>query len=369
MVNKIVTNFEKDIYQKYYPLVFSNCKKRITNQSLVEDAVQSTFLLYIREQNKIHSNLSSWLYWASTNVCIVIKKNEQKQKKWLETKQEDEKIFPENQDLQEKEIFADLSKVIDTLPKKKQEMLMMKYFDGMSYEQIANHFKSTEEAARKTIERTLDNLKEKLDKKDIVFSVLLPQFYQNGYVAEGLASTLGVKAQSFILQNTVNQQIIANSVQKMLLFSKLKFALVAFICLTVPISAVVFSNKKEHHQKNILNVTPNMNKDLVGVWKLNPSTTLAINQDGSFKLTNQSSNHPNDECLLTIDENGTFQFSNPKVNGKYTYQNDSFFIFTYGNISTPFKVNMINKFHLSFESITMKMNFNKYEAKQTNANH
>ena len=46
----------------------------------------------------------------------------------------------------------------------------------MSYGQIALHFKSSEDAVRMMIEHTLNGLKEKLNKKDVIFSLLFALF-------------------------------------------------------------------------------------------------------------------------------------------------------------------------------------------------
>ena len=57
----------------------------------------------------------------------------------------------ESLELEEKELSVLVGNFIDSLPTKKKEILIMRYFDDMSYKQIALHFKSSEDGIRKMI--------------------------------------------------------------------------------------------------------------------------------------------------------------------------------------------------------------------------
>ena len=347
MSEKVITNFEKDIYKKYYPLVFSNCKKRLYDSNAIEDAVQSTFLMYIREQDSISSSLSSWLYWSSTSVCKVINKETKQNKNLPEQQNLQSSKNAEVQPLQEEETNQQLKTILDKLPKKKQEMLIMRFFDGMSYSQIALHFKSSEDGVRKMIEHTLNSLKEKLNKKDIAFSALFAQFFLSQPMSEATIASVGAKAQTFILQNTVKQQLIVKGVHKMILFSKLKIALILCIGVSLPVSAILVAENKTNvvvvnEAKNpapvAQNPAPKTNdnqvplkteKTLVGKWILKTKTkewpyaigsSLIIKDDGSFEIVIQNSH----------DDNRQQPNRTPKsITGKYTTK-DSSIVFDFG---------------------------------------
>lgn len=349
MAEKVITNFEKDIYKKYYPLVFSNCKKRLYDSNAIEDAVQSTFLMYIREQESISSSLSSWLYWSSTSVCKVINKETKQNKNLSEQQNLQSSKNAKVQPLQEEETIEQLKTILDKLPKKKQEMLIMRFFDGMTYSQIALHFKSSEDGVRKMIEHTLNSLKEKLNKNDIVFSTLFAQFFQSQPMSDATIASVAAKSQTFILQNTIKQQLIVKGVHKMILFSKLKMALILCVGISLPVSAILVAENKtnmvvvnvaKNSDPEVKNPAPITNenqepvkteKTLVGTWILKTKTkewpypigsTLTIKNDGNFEIANNNKN--------STDANGQGNNREAKpITGKYTTK-DSTIVFDFG---------------------------------------
>ncbi|PCJ61280.1 MAG: hypothetical protein COA79_06785 [Planctomycetota bacterium] len=226
MTKKINTTFEKEIYKKYYTLVSLTCSRRLIQKDLIDDAVQSTFLLYIKEQDKIKSNLSTWFYWASKNVCIVMNR------KVKENVELSENLI----EYQEVENDICLDKLITSLPKKKSELLLMKFFDNLSYGEIADITHSKEETVKKAINRTISSLQSKFKKKDVFITALLAQLFHSGKV-----SSATINSSSFILQNSLIQQSILKEVSKMILISKLKILIPIIMFLSIASSGFVIA--------------------------------------------------------------------------------------------------------------------------------
>ena len=234
MPQKAETNFEKEVYLKYYALVYSSCKRRLFNTEALEDAVQSTFLLYIKEQDLIQSELSSWFYWASINVCEVINNQEKKQSKAQGGLKQINSF--ETPDKKEKNNII-LDKIIQALPKKNREMLLMRYFDQMTFEEIAERCKCKEANARKIVDRTLAFLRSKFKKQDILISSTVALLFST---KEILVAPVISTSKTFIFQNSINQQLIVKGVSKMLWISKLKASLLIIggVILLVPVLLV-----------------------------------------------------------------------------------------------------------------------------------
>ncbi|PCJ51382.1 MAG: hypothetical protein COA79_26425 [Planctomycetota bacterium] len=236
MSMSINTEFEKGVYNKYHALVYSTCFKRLHLKSSIDDAVQSTFLLYIKDQDKIKSNLSAWFYWASINVCIVMNRESSKYE-----------YLPEPDMHLKDEKYEDglyLDKLIASLPKKKGELLLMRYFEDLSYQEISERTKTKESSIRKTIERTLSLLQSKFKKKDVLVTALLAQLF---HINKASAST--INSNSFILQNSLIQQSIVKGVSTMLLISKINFSLILCTAMLFTMSVFVFAtndNPKEN---------------------------------------------------------------------------------------------------------------------------
>ncbi|PCJ58600.1 MAG: hypothetical protein COA79_12630 [Planctomycetota bacterium] len=226
------TTFEIEIYKKYYNLVYSTCMRCLYNKDLIDDAAQSTFLLFIKREEKIKNDLSTWFYWASRNICIVINRKEKKH-------------FILDVELVENEEYQDdicLGKLIDSLPKKKRELLLMRFYDNLSYQEISERTNSKEVNIRKIIERTITLLQSKFKKKDVLVTTLLSQFF---YYNKASAATLNPNI--FILQNSLIQQSIVKGVVNMYLISKLKIAVLCMMISLMPVGLVLYAdgNKKE----------------------------------------------------------------------------------------------------------------------------
>ncbi|PCJ56723.1 MAG: hypothetical protein COA79_18130 [Planctomycetota bacterium] len=231
--------FEKEVYKKFYSLVYSTCIRKLHHKESIDDAVQSTFLLYIKDQDKIKSNLSSWFYWASKNTCTFMNR--------VASKNETSSSFDEEIVKDEKsQNNICLDKLISSLSKKKREMLLMKYYDNMSNKEIAEKTQSKESSIKKTIERTISLLQSKFKKKDVLVTALLAQLF---YVNKASASTLN--SSSFILHNSLIQQSIVKGVLKMYLISKLKLGMVLLTAITLSAYGLSQELRVDNQAKNV----------------------------------------------------------------------------------------------------------------------
>lgn len=391
MTQKVYKNFEKEVYQKYYPLVFSNCRRRLMNSNEIEDAVQSTFLIYIREEASIRSHLSSWLYWTSTNVCKVLNKEAKAERSMVKKELENPTKNDESKSNDKEETQLQLSNILEKLPKKKQEMLLMRFFDEMTYSQIAIHFKSSEDGVRKMIEHTLNQLRENLKKKDIAFSVLFMDFFNKSASSSGESTTIATHTKSFILQNTIKQQIIAQGVHNMLLFSKLKMGLMIGVCILLPITAIVgweinrgqnvelseigSQNKDALNSKN--SVKPIVAKEVKKETTVEPKKEMIVEPKkegiivpkkeisyiGIWKLKAKSANYPHQiGSTLTIKEDGAFALTTPNAKGKFTIKNEIFSFDFGGGMILPFQFKLEeNNLSFDFAKGQMKMEYEKSE--------
>ncbi|PCJ58584.1 MAG: hypothetical protein COA79_12545 [Planctomycetota bacterium] len=236
-----ITNFEKEVYFKYFSLVESVCNKRLIDKSQLNDAVQSTFLLYVQKQNIIKSELSSWFYWSSHNICMAINK---RVKKELSNVDIDEVNIIDK----DSESNIEFQKVFESISKSKKELLLMRYYDQLSYKEIGDRVKCTENAACQKVERIISYIQNKLTKKDILISLLFTTMIPN---KELISSELNSNV--FILQNTVIQQSIVKGVLKMYLITTLQKSIL--LVLLILLSGLIIVIGQEQVKKNNLSTS------------------------------------------------------------------------------------------------------------------
>jgi RNA polymerase sigma-70 factor (ECF subfamily) len=230
-------NFEKDVYQKYYALVYSACQRALVDKTYLDDAIQSTFLLYIKEEDKIKSDLASWFYWSAKNVSFVVNSDSKKQK---QAKGGASTIKVEN-----KSVEFSLDKLLNSLPKNKKELLLLRFYEEKTYAEIANIFHSNEDTIRSRINSTIELLRGKLNRKEINLSIFLITFFKPETT---LVISKTPYCSTFILQNSAVQQNIVNGVYKLYLYAKIKIASAILLATLVSVGVYLplkaeFTNK------------------------------------------------------------------------------------------------------------------------------
>jgi len=150
----------EQIYDQYINLVFSRCLYLLQNQTLAEEATQDTMVKVYFALPKFEgrSSLKTWIYRITSNHCfgILKKRKEVSYDALLETGIQFEDgdnfyITIENQ--------SQVTNILRTLPKDIRALLMLKYVDEYSYEEIANITGLSESAIKMRIHRAKETIK------------------------------------------------------------------------------------------------------------------------------------------------------------------------------------------------------------------
>lgn len=158
------------IYRKYVRLLLNYGCQIVANRELVLDAIQDTFEYLRKKRKKLgHTNsIKPYLYKSLRRAVLVkIKKNKEKVKAEQEACEgfqislSHESILIDKQ--MNSEMIDSLERAFNKLPTGQKEAVLMYYYEGFSYEEIAGilEIKSVRNA-RKLIYRAVDNLKKEI---------------------------------------------------------------------------------------------------------------------------------------------------------------------------------------------------------------
>jgi RNA polymerase sigma-70 factor (ECF subfamily) len=140
------------IFERYYPQIFNFARKQMSSPENIEDVVQEVFLRVFKSAGNFDTErkFSSWLYRIALNEIKRSWKRSQSRQAWsLNTPLGDEHGDAERQDylpdnrpaaaeLAESDLFSrDLRKLIDRLPEKQKTVVLLKVYQGLTFEQIA----------------------------------------------------------------------------------------------------------------------------------------------------------------------------------------------------------------------------------------
>jgi RNA polymerase sigma factor (sigma-70 family) len=144
------------IYKRYFPKVLDKCYSLTHSRELAEELTGDILSKAYEKLDSFKGNasFSSWLYSVTYNYCIDYLREKKKlhYPEWNSSNELPE-IIDETYD-QEKEISYDrLMALLDQLHTEEKALIMMRYFDEMSLQQISEALRVTESAAKMRLKR------------------------------------------------------------------------------------------------------------------------------------------------------------------------------------------------------------------------
>ncbi len=143
MDEKLLRELYKKYYKELYLYLYSLCK----NRELSEDILQETFLKAILSLKDNHTNMRAWLYTVARNLYFNYSKKEKR-------KNDDEisdlvsdgtEVIEEIIKIEENRL---LYKAVQSIDRRKREVLTLQYFCGMTQKEIASTLKISCENVR-----------------------------------------------------------------------------------------------------------------------------------------------------------------------------------------------------------------------------
>jgi len=126
------------LVQRYQKPIISMINNIINDQHMCEDIAQDVFFTAYKKLasfDPARSNFSTWLFTIAKNKSL----NALKKKRALSMSQLPEKADSRNpsDELDEKELFDELDKILQTLPARQKTAFVLAEFEKLSYAEIA----------------------------------------------------------------------------------------------------------------------------------------------------------------------------------------------------------------------------------------
>lgn len=158
----------EEMYEKYSKIIYKYIFCLTKNHELSEEIVQDTFLVAVKNINKFEgkSKLSTWLCAIAKNIYYK-KLNKDKKISNISIEDINNELSDESfieESICQKEKKLELIKSIQNLDKETQNVMYMRIYAELSYEEIAEVLDKTTNWARVTFFRGKEKIKEKLKK-------------------------------------------------------------------------------------------------------------------------------------------------------------------------------------------------------------
>jgi RNA polymerase sigma factor (sigma-70 family) len=152
---------------KYQQRLYHVIRRQVPSHEDADDILQNTFIKVFRHLSGFEnrSELYTWLYRIATNEVINhlhrSKRNRVEELKVNDSRQADAYI---NTD----QLSETLETIIRTLPERQQMVFRMRYYDELSYKEIAALLSLTEGALKASFHHAVRKIEEELKAKQII---------------------------------------------------------------------------------------------------------------------------------------------------------------------------------------------------------
>jgi len=158
----------RELYRLYFPRVYAYVTYRVGNPQDVEDIVAETFLSVVRALDSFewrHDNsFAAWLFRIAHNLVGNFYRDTDRSGHPVRFDVVPDvaarELMPEDAALQ-KELFAQLHKMVNDLPTRRREVVTLKYYAGLRNQEIAEVLGLDERTVASHLSRALADLLEK----------------------------------------------------------------------------------------------------------------------------------------------------------------------------------------------------------------
>ncbi len=163
----------REIFNQYFNPLVNFINQYLQNYEDSREVVQSTFLKMWdkKDQLVIQTSLKNYLYRSAKNNMIDFMR---KHKKLNIISDEEDKILnnlPDNEEsiLSPYLIRNELIKALEQLKPKNKEIFLLSKFEGLTYEEIANHLNISKRTVEDNVSRAMSSLKTILKNNPNIF--------------------------------------------------------------------------------------------------------------------------------------------------------------------------------------------------------
>jgi len=153
--------------EHFYPKIYRYVAYKVQNREDVEDITSEVFVRMVKSLKNQKGSFPSWLYRIASNLIIdYYRKNARKKEvPFIEEIEEHSKVATNETDAI---LLKDsLDKAIGKLTDDQRQVILLKFIEGYTNEEIADIMGKTVGAVKALQFRALNNLKDIIEKKEI----------------------------------------------------------------------------------------------------------------------------------------------------------------------------------------------------------
>jgi RNA polymerase sigma-70 factor (ECF subfamily) len=156
------------VVEIYSEEIFAYLWRWLNGHEDAEDCLQEVFLRAFKAFNRLNegSNIRAWLYKIATNTAITFRnKRSRREDKELLIEADLRSLEPSPMDqVLSKEQMLSILEAVESLPPKQRAALIMRKYQGFSYDEIAGVLECSQESARANVYQGIIKLRGKFSR-------------------------------------------------------------------------------------------------------------------------------------------------------------------------------------------------------------
>ena len=151
----------------YQQRLYRVIRRQVSSHEDADDVLQNTFLKVFRhlEGFEGRSEFYTWIYRIAQNeVYTFIKSNSKR--KWVDLENQVER--KEEPHLNSDDLLRSLELIVSQLPERQQMVFRMRYYDELSYKQMAEILELSEGALKASFHHAVKKIEEELKSKQLL---------------------------------------------------------------------------------------------------------------------------------------------------------------------------------------------------------
>ena len=225
---------------RYVNLVYSSALRHVDKPHLAEDITQTVFIVLARKASTLKQGtiLSGWLYQAARLTSANFLRAESNR-----IRREQEAHMQNSGNEPEPDIWPQIAPLLDAamgeLGEKDRDAIVLRYFEGRKLNEVATAMGSTEEAAKKRVNRALERLRKYFARHGvatpatIVLTAALSKSVQAA--PSGLASTIAMASGKGALASGLTLAMVQETL-KLLCWAQWKTAIASGLSILAAVS-------------------------------------------------------------------------------------------------------------------------------------
>lgn len=151
------------IVERFRQRVWQVCYRLVGNEHDASDAAQEVFVRLFLNRGKFEgrSKYSTWVHGIAVRTCLAMRRGRGRRQKHEHTVASDEPIVAAvDRTKPASGLSLDLLQMLDTLDEEDRALLILKYAEGYSHEELAEIFNISVSACKMRISRARDKIQE-----------------------------------------------------------------------------------------------------------------------------------------------------------------------------------------------------------------